>query len=84
MKVYVVTASYITEDDSDSILRIFDTYEKANDFFLSCILAEQASDWFNELPDRMIEIDENWWCAYESGNYLHNHSQYCIEAITVE
>ena len=84
MKVYAVTGSYITEDDSDSILRIFDTYPKANDFYLSCILAEQASDWFNALSDPVIETDENWWCAYEGGNYHNNHSQYCIEAIEVE
>lgn len=84
MTVWVVTASYITEDDSDSIIRIFDTYPKAHDFFLSCILAEQASDWFAALPDPVIEEYENWWCAYEGGCYLHNHAQYSLDEMIVE
>lgn len=79
MKVYVVTGSWICQDDCDSLIKIFSTYEKAREYFESCIYDEQESDWFKETPDMVIDNDiPDFWCAYQEGDYMLNHSQYEI------
>ena len=79
MKVYVVTGSWICQDDCDSFIKIFSTYEKASKYFETFIYDEQESDWFKETPDMVVENDApDFWCTYQKGDYMLNHSQYEI------
>lgn len=83
-KVYVVTANWATEDDCDSFIKIFSTYERARKYFEACIYDEQESDWFKETPDMVIENDTpDFWCAYQEGDYVLNHSQYTINEMEI-
>lgn len=85
MKVYVVTGNWATEDDCDSFLEIFSTYEKARKLFEACIADELESDWFKEHDNMVIDNEsKDFWCAYQEGDYLLNHSQYCIEEKEVQ
>jgi hypothetical protein len=85
MTVYIVTANWATEDDCDSFIKVFGTYEKAHDFFTSCIADEMESDWFTEHEDMIIDNPtSDFWCAYVEGDYICNHSQYEIIPMEVQ
>ena len=84
MKIWVVTGNWATENDCDSFIKLFSTYEKARECFESCIYDEQQSDWFKETPDMIIDDQSpDFWCAYQDGDYLLNHSQYAISEMEV-
>lgn len=85
MTVYVVTGNWATEDDCDSFLEIFSTYEKARKLFEACIADELESDWFKEHDNMVIDNEsKDFWCAYQEGDYICNHSQYTIEEMEVQ
>jgi hypothetical protein len=84
MKVYVLTGNWATEYECDSFIKVFSTYEKALEFFESCIADELESDWFKEHEDMVIDNESSdFWCAYVEGDYICNHSQYTIETMEV-
>ena len=79
MTVWIVVGNWVTEDDMDSFVSIYDSEDKAKRSFKECIAEEIQHDWYNELPDRVVESDDRFWTAYENGNYNLNHVEYYYE-----
>jgi hypothetical protein len=80
-KVYIVFGEYVTEDDHDTILKIFSTYEKAHKYFISCVADEQESDWFKELIYKDITEGDDYWEVYQDSI---NYARYSLEEREVE
>lgn len=84
-KIYVLTGSWATEDDCDSFVEIFSTYKTARKIFEACIADELESDWFKEHDNMVIDNEsKDFWCAYQEGDYLLNHSQFEIKEMEVQ
>ena len=84
MIVYAVINDFVTNGDRDNDFRLFDSYEKANEYLLECAQNDQNSDWFLSLPNPIIQSERGLWVAYQRRDFLNNHSCYRIAIRVVE
>lgn len=76
MVVWIVVGNWVSDFESDDFVSVYDSEDKAKQSFQECIEEEKQHDWYNELPDRVVESDDRYWLAYEDGNYSSNHVEY--------
>ena len=79
-KVYVVKTEWTNDYDNGETERIYDTKEKALEDFNDIVEGgkENLNLYYDEIDmideeDMIEEIDDNYYCIYESNDYLRNH-----------
>ena len=75
-KVYVVMESYTNADEgiNEYNLSVFSTYEKAKEHFNK--VKEKIKSY--DLGYNYCEDDEDYYCEWESGEYLYFHGNVSI------
>lgn len=76
-KVYLVIEDYANDSDliSESYVNVFATYEKAKEYFDK--VKQQIISYDLNYDD--LEEKENYYCEWESGEYLYYHELVYIE-----
>lgn len=80
MKVFMVKNDWATDDGSDSSIRLFQTYEKAKEYYNEIILEEKSEFWSqafenSEIVDGyVLDEGEDYFEIFEDGYYASSHT----------
>ena len=76
--VFVVRIDSTIDCSTDTVIKVFSTYEKAKAYFNECVADEKANDHLMELDDKVIDEGENYFSVYQDGYWSEDHYEIVI------
>ena len=77
--VFVVRIDSTIDCSTDTVIKVFSTYEKAKAYFDKCVADEKANDHLMLLDDKVINEGEYYFSIYQEGFW--SEDRYEIEII---
>ena len=77
--VFFVKIDATIDGSTDTKMKVFSTYGKANSYFDECVADEKANDHLMELDDKVVADYENYSSVYQEGFW--SEDRYEIEII---
>ena len=76
--VFVVRIDSTIDCSTDTVIKVFSTYEKAKAYFNECVADEKANDHLMKLDDKVVDEGENYFSVYQDGYWSEDHYEIVI------
>lgn len=77
--VFVVRIDSTIDCSTDTVIKVFSTYEKAKAYFDECVADEKANDHLMELDDKVVSEHENYFSVYQDGYWSEDRYEIAID-----
>lgn len=68
-QVFAVSLTYFFEGETDNELQLFETYDKAKEFFDTLVEKEKTQTWIADYDDVDITHETDYFYAFDNSNY---------------